>query len=281
MTGYDLKNALHSDKVCYGTMLVSDSPKYVDAVKKTGVDFVFICTEHIAIDRQQLSWMCQAYKASGIVPVVRIPSPDPYAASMVIDGGACGVIAPYVETAEQVRQLVGAVKYKPLKGEKLDNILNGKEELEPKLKAYLEEENKNHLLIVNIESTPAMKNLDEILKVPGLDAVLIGPHDLSTSQGISMEYTNEQYDAAVREIISKARRAGIGAGNHVHYPGDINQQVHWAREEGANLIVHRSDILSFTITMSNEIAYLRDKIANGLDTSGEASEGNGGVVLNI
>ena len=59
-------------------------------IDRLGLDFVFIDTEHIAIDRAGLSWMCQAYAASGLPPVVRIPSHDPFEASKVVDGGAAG-----------------------------------------------------------------------------------------------------------------------------------------------------------------------------------------------
>ena len=127
-----------------------------------GLDFVFIDTEHIALDRAQLSWMCQTYSALGLPPLVRIPSPDPYAATMVLDGGAAGVVAPYIETAEQVQALRGAVKMRPIKGQKLKQMLGGAK-AEPELEAYIEKGANERLLIVNIESTHAMAALDDIL----------------------------------------------------------------------------------------------------------------------
>ena len=99
--------------------------------------------------------MCQAYSLIGLPPLVRIPSHDPNAATMVLDGGAAGIIAPYVETAEQVQALCGAVKMRPIKGQKLQRMIEGGS-IEPGLKTYIDEAAKNRLLIVNIESTPAM-----------------------------------------------------------------------------------------------------------------------------
>jgi len=257
MNGYEFRRALKSGKKVYGMMLVSRSPKYTEAIAAIGMDYIFIDTEHIDADRTTLSWMCRAYSALGIAPLVRIPSPDPYVASTVLDGGAEGVIAPYVESVAQVKALVGAVKYKPLKGEKLESILNGTQEPEPELAAYLENANRSRSVIVNIESVPAMEALDDILKVPGLDGILIGPHDLSCSLGIPEQYQNPRYDAAVREILGKSRRAGLGAGIHVHYAGDINQEINWCRDTGANFIVHHSDILSFTLAMKKDLNELR------------------------
>ena len=105
MTPSDLRVSLRLGNTVFGTLIVSPSPKWPEVVATCNLDFVFIDTEHVALDRAQLSWMCQTYSALGIPPLVRIPSPDPHAATMVLDGGAAGVIAPYVESAEQVNAL--------------------------------------------------------------------------------------------------------------------------------------------------------------------------------
>ncbi|MEZ6128704.1 MAG: aldolase/citrate lyase family protein [Planctomycetaceae bacterium] len=132
----ELIESLHNAGPVFGTLIVSPSPRWPDAVRSCGLDFVFIDTEHIALDRAELSWMCQTYAAIGLPPLVRIPSPDPYAATMVLDGGAAGVIAPYVETVEEVETLRGAVKLRPLKRAKLMELLNGVV-AEPELAAYI------------------------------------------------------------------------------------------------------------------------------------------------
>ncbi|MHC4996396.1 MAG: aldolase/citrate lyase family protein, partial [Planctomycetota bacterium] len=161
----ELRQRLHGGEASFGTLIVSTSPRWLEAVRGSGLDFVFIDTEHVAIDRVELSWMCQAYGAIGLPPLVRIPSPDPYAATMVLDGGAAGVVAPYIETVEQVRDLRGAVKMRPIKGQKLQQMLAGNE-VEPELEAYIQCGAEDRLLIINIESGPAMETLDDILAVP-------------------------------------------------------------------------------------------------------------------
>ena len=188
MNGRELSSALKSGRRVYGTLITSASPRWVSAVQGLQLDYVFIDTEHIPIDRRTLAWMCQAYRGIGAAPIVRIPSPDPYQACMVLDGGAAGVIAPYVESPGQVRALRGAVKLRPLKGRRLQRILAREEQPEPRLAEYLADRNASSVLIVNIESRPAMDALDEILAVDGLDAVLIGPHDLSLNLGVPEQY---------------------------------------------------------------------------------------------
>src|SRR4029453_15373549 len=135
------------------------SPLWPDLVKKTGIDFVFVDTEHTPIDRQTLSWICQAYLALGLPPVVRLPCNDPFEACKALDAGAGGIIGPYLETAEQARALAGAVKRRPLKRRRLAETLRERKTLEPELADYLEKRNGEKIFIANIESVPAIENL--------------------------------------------------------------------------------------------------------------------------
>jgi 4-hydroxy-2-oxoheptanedioate aldolase len=207
-------------------------------VAASGLDFVFLDTEHIAIDRAQLSWMCAAYGALNLAPIVRVPEPSPYLACMALDGGAAGVVFPYVESIEQVKALRGAVKFRPLKGRRLRDKLDGKEELEPELAEYLAGWAAGKLMIVNIESIPALEALDEILAVPDLDALLIGPHDLSLNLGVPEQYAHPKFKRAVSMIIQKARAKNVGVG--LHFSFGIDAEIEWAKE-GANFIIHSSD----------------------------------------
>ena len=256
MTGQELREALRAGKRVYGTMIVSPSPRWIDVIGQLNIDFVFIDTEHIAIDRHQLSWMCHGYAGKGLVPIVRIPSPDPYQACMAMDAGALGIVAPYIETVEEVNRLRGAVKARPIKGRKLTHYLEGVKPFEPELDAYIEKNNQNHVLIVNIESQEAIDNLEEIVRVPGLDAVLIGPHDLSCNLGVPEQYDHPLFKDAVEKILKTARRAGVGAGIHVFYNESVKSEINWA-EKGANLILHSGDINRFAQVMHDEISTLR------------------------
>jgi 4-hydroxy-2-oxoheptanedioate aldolase len=225
-------------------------------VRACGLDFVFIDTEHIAIDRAQLSWMCQTYGALGLPPIVRIPSPDPHAATMVLDGGAAGVVAPYVETVEQAQALRGAVKCRPLKGQRLEDVLRGAAP-GPDLEPYMREGASNRLFIVNIESAPAINELDAILAVPDLDAVLIGPHDLSCSLGRPEAYDHPDFLRACETIFRKARAAGVGAG--IHFWGDLAEQARLF-ELGANLLIYSADILLFQKHLRADLAAIKRRI---------------------
>jgi len=257
MNGTELRQALCSGRTVHGTLVVSDSPRWPATVDGLGLDFVFIDTEHVALGRGSVAWMCQVYGARGLAPIVRIPAPDPYAACMALDAGAGGVVAPYVETVAQVQALRGATRLRPLKGERLAAALEDSRVLEPALATYLAERNESTVFVINIESVPALQRLDDLLAVPGLDAVLIGPHDLSCSLGIPEDYENPRFEAAVIAIISKARARGIGAG--IHWWGDPRRLLRW-KEAGLNLII-----------LSGDITAMRDRLASDLRMIGQVS----------
>jgi 4-hydroxy-2-oxoheptanedioate aldolase len=261
MNGKQFREKLHAGERLYATLIVSDSPHWPPVVAGLGLDFVFIDTEHIAMDRRQVSWMCRAYAALGLPPIVRIPRPDPFLACMTLDGGAQGIIAPYVETPDQVRELVGAVKYRPLKGKKLHDVLAGELTLDAPTAAYLASYNENNSLIVNIESRPALDALDEILAVPGLDGTLVGPHDLSINLGIPEQYQHPAYISAVDEIIRKSRAASVGVGAHVMYAGGATQEIRWAKL-GANLIIHQADYQTFRFGMEAALAEIKTALGD-------------------
>ena len=269
MTGLEFNQALRTGRRVYGTLVASTSPRWVPLLAGLPMDFVFIDTEHIPIGREQLSWMTWAYRFAGLVPVVRIPSPDPCAAGQVLDGGACAVVAPYVESAAEVRSLVGAVKYRPLKGVAVAAALAGGKALTPVLQGYVRDYTAANSLIVNIESGPALAAFDEILAVPGLDGVLIGPHDLSCSLGIPEQYDRPEFARAVLDVFRRARAAGVAAGIHSWMPAE--QEARWCAA-GANLIIHSSDLIATAVTLRNEIGALRrlngdDAVANIADRS--------------
>ena len=245
---------LKRGKRLYGTAVFSPSPLWPSAVKRAQVDFVFIDTEHTPFDRTVLAQMCLSYKACGLPPLVRIPSPDPQEARKVLDGGASGILAPYIESPEQVRELVGAVKLRPLKGERLREALHKKDSLTPELKDYLKDWNKDNFLMINIESVPAIERLDRILAEPGLDGVIIGPHDLSINLGLPEQYHDPRFEDAVRQIISSVREKGLGVG--IHFSQEAELQIKWAKA-GANIIMHSSDMALFQQRLKEDITTIR------------------------
>jgi 4-hydroxy-2-oxoheptanedioate aldolase len=261
----DLKKKLQQGRYVFGTCITTGTPRWAGQVVGANLDFVFLDTEHIALDRAELSSLCNQYKALGITPIVRIPKPDPYRASQVIDDGAIGVIAPYLETVDQIKELVGATKYRPLKGERLVAILAGETRNSNELKSYLDQYNHGNLCIANIESVPAVERLDDLLTVEGLDGVFIGPHDLSINMGIPEQYDHPDFIAMVKTIIQKSRKYTLGVG--IHFSLEPERQAFWINE-GVNIVVHSSDMALFSQRLRADMAILRQAAGTTATTSG-------------
>jgi 4-hydroxy-2-oxoheptanedioate aldolase len=263
----ELAAKLRSGQRVYGTMVTTSSPLWPAMLQGVGLDFVFIDTEHVPLDRETASWMCRGYAALGLAPIVRVGRPCPTAACQALDGGAQGVVAPYVESADEVRAMVGAVKHRPVKGERLKRILADAGQCEPALADYLESRNATNLCAVNIESTPAIANLDEILAVRGLDVVLIGPHDLSCSLGVPEQYDHPRFQEAVRRIIHSSREAGVAVGIHMVY-GDATDELAWIRE-GCNFVLHSGDLFLVRRALKRDIAELQRQLGDALGESAD------------
>jgi len=259
MSPHQFAEALRTRRL-YGTLIASPSPHWIVATRDLPLDFVFLDTEHLPMDRLWLAWMCRGYTAAGLPVIVRIPTPDPHWASMVVDGGASGVLAPYVERPEQVRALVGAVKFRPLKGDRLRTRLEESTPLETQLEHYLRQRNQGLAVLVNIESVPALKALDEILAVEGLDGVIVGPHDLSCSLGIPEQYEHPQFVQAVDQVIQAARRRGLGAGVHAIWK-NLDLEIRWA-QLGANILLHSADFLLFRDRLLDDLQQLRNALGD-------------------
>ncbi|MBX3240010.1 MAG: hypothetical protein KIT80_22190 [Chitinophagaceae bacterium] len=253
----------------YGTCLTSTSPGWAMVLKKSELDFVFIDTEHTAINRAEMAKMSQVAAAYGITPIVRIPSPDPYLVCQAIDAGAKGVIAPYLENVEQIKELVGAVKLRPLKGEVLQQVLDGRKTLSAEMQTYLRNYNAGNIAIANIESVPAMEKLDELLAVSGLDGVFIGPHDLSISLGIPEQYDHPEFEKAVKHIIHTTRKKGLAIG--IHFSLKPERQVQWMKE-GVNIVIHSSDIALFSQKLNADLREIKEAVGDaGKETGDDAA----------
>lgn len=238
MNGEQLKQKVNSGGIVYGTMIsLGRNPRWSPAFSNFGIDYAILDTEHSARSRSEVADYLAAFNYSGVVPIVRVPIPASHYVTMYLDAGAQGVLAPYCETVEQVKEVVAATKWRPLKGELAERAVETGELPSPATKEYLENRNRNNVCIIGIESVPAISNLENILEVDGIDAVFVGPNDLSITLGIPDQYDHPDYEAALREVISKCRAAETPVLIH-HQTIELTQK--WLRE-GARFVLYSSD----------------------------------------
>jgi len=264
-----LLGKIKAGKIVYGTCITSTSPTWPAIAQRAGLDFVFLDSEHIPLERMEIARMCQTFRAMGIAPVVRIPSPDPFRACQMMDAGAEGLVAPYLENVGQVKGLVGALKFRPLKGELLEQALERAGRLEPSLQLYLDKWNEGNVCIANIESLPALNRLEELLSVPGLDAVFIGPHDLSISMGLPEQYDHPVFEDAVKKIIRISKANGLAVG--IHFSESPDRQIRWM-QEGVNLIIHSSDLAMFSQRLQQDMKTIKEAAGEKGSASASSEE---------
>ena len=266
MRGSTLKAALANGSPIFGIALEGyGQPRWPHFLARLGLDFVFMDSEHTPQNRETIAWAVQAYAAHQIAPLLRIPEVSPALAAMNLDAGAQGIIAPYVETVAQVKALVGAVKYRPLKGQALADAVNSDLFPNDTTRRYLTDYNRDALLVIMIESPAGVAALDKMLAVPGVDAVLIGPHDLSISHGVPEGYDHPVFLAAAQQIISTCKAHGVSAGIHYNTEalGGLTRWLDW----GCTFICQYSDTLFIARGVQEELARLR-----AYQTSGDADQ---------
>ena len=232
MQGVLIREKLLKGQRVYGTHIVSfGNPITTRLAAELEFDFIFICTEHMPVDRTEVSLMCQYWATRGVSPIVRIPYPSARLACMAIDGGAQGIVAPDVETVEEVKELVGAVRYRPIKGEFLAGILSGKRIPKDKLSEFFKKFNKDLYLIIGVESVAAINRLEDLISIDGVDGVFLGPHDITCSMEIPEEYDNPEFVRTVVDVIKRCRKAGKGVGIHMDLMLPRSQAVPRCRHE--------------------------------------------------
>jgi 4-hydroxy-2-oxoheptanedioate aldolase len=259
MIGRELCQALKKSDIVFGTCLEGyGQPRWPRYFSQIGLDYVFLDTEHTPQNLKTIAWAAQAYSALGIAPLVRIASASASLAAQTLDLGAHGVVAPYIETVDQVKEMVGAVKYRPLKGDALEKTLNQEELLKGETAEYLAEYNQDAVLWIMIESLTGVAVLDEMLSVGGVDGVLIGPHDLSVSCQIPEQYEHPKFIDLVEKVIGVCKGHSVSVGVHVSW-GDLEYERN-LMDKGCNIILHSSDTFCFASNMARELSALREGV---------------------
>lgn len=239
MNNEELRKIIKDGGKVYGTMIsMARNPKWADILVKAGLDYAIIDTERAPFSRSEVADFIWALEKSGIVPIVRVPAPSAHYVTMAIDAGAQGILAPYCENASQVKEIVGAVRWRPLKGVLLDMAMEIKEFPSEDSKQYLEQINQNNIVMIGIESMPALMNLEDMLSIDGIDVVFICPENLSISMGIPEQYTNPEFESAIKRVIGICNSHNIAVAMHFF---DIDLTIKWIKE-GVRFILHSSDV---------------------------------------
>ena len=261
MNAIEIKETLKSGGAVFGMMLTaSRSPRWAKTYAQSGLDYIIIDTEHTPRSRSEVADLLAAFETTNVAPIVRIPIPSSHYVTMNLDAGAQGILAPYCETIEEVKETVAAAKWRPLKGDAVRRLVDTGEHISEDTRAYLEERNKNSVVIIGIESVRAVNNLEEILKVEGIDGIFVGPNDMSISLGIPDQYDKPEYKDTVKKVIDTSEAHGIPVLVH-HQTADLSS--YWI-EQGARFVLHTTDRRILAEGYRSDFKRLRD-VAKGLE----------------
>jgi 2-dehydro-3-deoxyglucarate aldolase len=213
---FSLKDKLKKSTVTIGSWITLGHPAIAEIMAKAGFDWLTVDMEHSAITLHQAQQLIQVIELAGCVPLVRVEENNPNTIKRAMDAGAHGVIVPMVNTKEDAVRAVNAVKYPPFgtRGVGLARAQSYGMEFEK----YKEWVKKESVVIVQIESIQAVKNLEEILQVDGVDAFIVGPYDLSGSIGRPGDFDHPKMITALKRVMQVSKKLDVPAGFHVIPP---------------------------------------------------------------
>lgn len=201
--------------------------------------------EHGAIAVHQLPDLFRALELGGTLPLARLAHGHPNDCKQALDAGAGGIIVPMIESAEQLVVVRDACRWPPAgtRGVGFSRAnLFGKH-----FEAYREEA-QSPLLVAMIEHHHAVDNLERILEVEGLDAILIGPYDLSASMGLTAQFDHPEFCSIMGKIRELAGNHAIPAGIHVVVPS--REQLRQRLDEGYQFLAYSIDAVMLTSVAS-------------------------------
>ncbi len=206
-----VKRMIRAGKKTAGAWAQLCSPIATEILGRGGFDWILVDMEHAPGDVLTLVSQFQALSGTGAVPIVRVPWNDLVWIKRILDAGAYGLMIPYVNTREQAMAAVQACKYPPAGNRGIAGSPRaagyGRDTA-----SYLKRANDEILVMLQVETPQAIDNLEEIAKVPGVDALFIGPMDLSTSMGHFGNPAHPDVQAAIARVEAAAKRLGMPLG---------------------------------------------------------------------
>ena len=233
----------------FGAWLSIPSTVTAEAAARQGFDYVCVDTQHGAVDYQACVGMIQAIDLGGGTPLVRVPWNEPGIIGKMLDAGAHGVIVPMVNTDAEARAVVQACRYAPIGSRSYGPTMVGMRHDD-----YHGWATSGIAVIPMVETVEALRNLDAILGVAGVDAIYVGPADLSLSLGLPPGNNDDrtEFTEALLHIVKSCRSAGVVPG--IHASGALAGR---RTEQGFQMLTVSNDVVSLRMGMKTELDVAR------------------------
>ena len=205
------KEKLETPAGVFGPFMITADPAFVEAAGYAGYDFVLLDMEHGPGTFENLQNLIRAANVAGVCPVVRVPRGTDIWIDQALDVGAGAVMIPQIDTAEQARAAVSAAKFSPIGTRGTCRFVRSAGFGAVPGSEYFSKA-QDTVVILQAEGRKAVENLDEIMDVPGIDVIFVGPYDLSSSLGHVGEIDHPEVIACIKEIIAKGKEKGVKIG---------------------------------------------------------------------
>jgi len=254
-----LRKKLENGGVVIGTCVVECRNRQIGRIfSNSGFDFIIFDCEHGSYDLETIADMVTISKLSGIVPFIKIGQYDYATFSRYLDAGADGFILPRIREAREVEQVMEWIRFHP-DGKRgyspASPYCNYGYDIEDKddHRKFLEQKNREVFIVVQFETKEAVKNVDSILSVNGIDSVVMGPCDLSMSLGIPGDMSNPEMKKASTRVFDACRRHNICIGNTAVDMDSLKQQI----KSGLQFIWWKTDLI-YLQASAEEVSRIKD-----------------------
>lgn len=206
----DLRARLQAGEFLLGTWITLLDPLVAEALAGSGFDFLVADGEHGPVATGDLAGIAIATRAAGVPVLYRVGANEPVRIMHALDTGAAGVVVPQIRTVSDVERAVAWCRYPPtgLRGVAPRRV----SDYGRATAAYLREANDLVVCCIQVETREALTDLDDLLAVPGVDALLVGPNDLAASLGHVGNIHHPEVEQAIERVVERARAAGVPAG---------------------------------------------------------------------
>ncbi len=212
MINKSLKKRLKNGETVLGSWNIIPSPSLVEIIGNSGLDFIVIDSEHGPVSMETAENLIRAAEVSGMDVLIRVSHNDSHLILRALDIGACGVQVPHISTEKEAKLVVEYAKYYP-EGKRGFSPFTRAARYSLDAQGHTDRSNDETIVVLNIEGKEGIKNLKEIIKVPGIDVIFIGPYDLSQSLGKPGEVDNREIINCISRSVKIAETEGIACGS--------------------------------------------------------------------
>jgi 2-dehydro-3-deoxyglucarate aldolase len=236
-TSADLRGHLKAGRTTIGSWIQLPDANVAELLAKAGYDWITVDLEHGRYTETSLPDIFRAIRCGGALPFARLGEVTAYRIKAALDAGAEGLILPMIQSAAELRQAISWAHYPPTGTRGVG--YSAANDFGRSFETY--RQSTNPFIVAQIEHKDAVDNIGAILEVEGLDAVMVGPYDLSASMNLTGKFDHPEFKQLLSRLLAACSEKNFPAGQHVVRPGKIHLEN--AMKDGYRFIAYCTDAI--------------------------------------